>query len=678
MLERNFKGGKKYRWMVLITSILLLSVVIRLDFARAVELDFRVKNPDRLINAVGWGPVTFEPAWASDTMSVEVLSSCYDTLIAYDREKVDSFVPRLATEVPTIENGGITDNGLTYRFHIRSGVKFWFGFPLTPEDIEYTFERAMVRDIGYPIGLLLVPLTGYYSTRDSYGDIIPGIIDSIMQAVEVDGNDVVFHLARPYAPFMHILASWFSSIVSKQECIDNGDWPGTEETWEDYNNLNYSPLDEATMGTGPFRLESWTPEEVVLARNDLYWRGPAKLEKVIFKIIVDANTRVQMLIEGDTDFCTVPRDLYSELEGIEGIRLFENLLSLVVWYLDINFAISDNSPYIGSGSLDGNGIPLDFFDDIDIRKAFAYAFDYDTVINERYFGEALQPASPVIEGLPFHNPDQPKYTFDLDQAEGHFRQAWGGQVWDTGFKCTIVYNEGNMNRKALMEMLEVSIESLNPKFHIEVLGISWFDYLMALWSGQLPMSLWGWGADFPDPENIVRALMHSEFTSGYSNPLVDYLIDEGVGTLDPAERQAIYYELQSIYHDDVIDIPLAQSLSRHYERDWIQGWYHNPGAPTDYYSIWKGDDNLVNMLITHVEDLVDSGVLKHGAGNSLIKKLESVIALLDKGNLHGASQKLNDFIDLVEALIRSGRLLVEEGQELIALAQEIIELLGAT
>ncbi|MFW9823769.1 MAG: ABC transporter substrate-binding protein [Candidatus Thorarchaeota archaeon] len=666
-------GKKQFSLMVLIISFLMLSMTVNLKYGRAVEL---VPNPDTLVVVKYSYPYTFEPIFAWDSASIEPLVNCYDTLIAYDREKVDSFVPNIATFVPTLENGGISPDGLTYRFHIRSGVTFQNGLPLTPEDIEYTFERAMVRDPDWgPVFLLIEPLLGVPSTRDGNGGFAVAFED-IDNAVEVDGDDVVFHLIKPHAPFMHLLVSWFSSVVSKQWCIANGDWPGTAETWEAYNNLIGSPLQVITMGTGPFWLESLTPEEVVLARNDLYWLGPAKLSKVIFKIISDPETTVQMLIEGDVDFCPVPSYKYAELEGIEGIRVFKELRSMVVYYLAFNYVIQDFSPHIGTGLLDGYGIPPDFFNDVDIRKAFAYAFDYDTIINDWYLGEALQPASVIVEGLPFHNPDQPKYSFNLAQAEEHFMQAWGGQVWEKGFKFDITYWEYSEFWRAQAEMLEANIEALNPKFNIELVGVPFF----ALFSGELPTFFIGWGADFADPHSLVFPLLHSSQIdaqlTGYSDPLVDELILEGVSTLDPAQRQAIYYELQSIYHDEVISLPFAQPLSRHYERDWVQGWYYNLGAPTDYYSLWKEEDNLVNVLIKYVEDIVNNEVLSQGEGNSLIKKLESAIRLMDKGNLQGASQKLNDFINQVEALTMSGRLPMEIGQEFIALAYEIIESFG--
>jgi peptide/nickel transport system substrate-binding protein len=509
---------------------------------------------------------------------------------------MDSLVPRLATEVPTLENGGISPDGLTYRFHIRDGVEFANGYQLTPEDVEYSIKRVMVYDAPYgPAWMLLRFLTGYSSTRDWDGSAIPEALDAIDQSVEVDGDYVVLHLATPYAPSMSILALTPCSIVSKQWCIENGDWPGTRATMPDYYNHWPTPFDtwewedSVSMGTGPFVLGSCTEEEKVLARNDAYWRGPAQLETVIVKSIHDWETRKQMFLDGDVDICHVFATEYTELEGVEGIRVHTGLLRLVVDGLNFNFEIAGTSPFIGSGLLGEDGIPTDFFANPDIRKGFAYAFDYDGFIDSFFQGEAIRPATPVMEGLPFYNPEQEKYTTDLAQAELHFRNAG---VWDSGFRFTLVYNEGNFLKQDLAEFLKTTIESINPRFHLDVIGIPWPEYWNAWSSGQLPLKLFAsWGADYPDPDNLVYPYMYSSGYyppfQGYSDPVVDSLIEDGWHETDPVLREAIYYELQRIYHDDAPGIILAQTIARHYERTWVRGWYHNPITRMDFYTISK-------------------------------------------------------------------------------------------
>ena len=241
------------------------------------------------------------------------------------------------------------------------------------------------------------------------------------------------------------------------------------------------------------------------------------------------------------------------------------------------------SPYIGSGKLDGNGIPTDFFTDIDVRTGFAYCMDWDTLIEDVFLGEAVQPATPIIDGLAYHNPDQVGYTNDLTKAEEHFKKAWNGDVWEKGFKFTITYNIGNEYRRVSSEVIKRNAETLNEKFTIYVRGVPWPTFLGALVDGTGPMFAIGWLADYPDPHNFAHPFMHStgDFSgyTHYSNPKVDELIEAGIRETDLAQREQIYYELQQLYVDDVPSIPLYQPTSRYTAQEWVQGWYHQPIDP---------------------------------------------------------------------------------------------------
>ena len=162
---------------------------------------------------------------------------------------------------------------------------------------------------------------------------------------------------------------------------------------------------------------------------------------------------------------------------------------------------------------------------------------------------------------------------------------------------------------------------------------------------------------------------------GYNGSTIDSLIEAGMNTLDPAERQVIYNDYQRIYHEVVPGVPLAQPTTRHYQRDWVWGWYYNPAAAgMDFYEMLKGTyQDATSNIIAHIANLVDGGVLGADAGSSLTETLDSVIAFMDNGSLTEASQVLNDFIDQVNDL----DLPVWDDGELTALAQEIIEVLTA-
>ncbi|GBC69281.1 putative D,D-dipeptide-binding periplasmic protein DdpA [archaeon HR01] len=568
----------------------------------------QVKNPNTLVIATIGDVESLDPAWAYDTASAEAIFNVYEPLIffkidpslpAEKRGLTGEFEPRLATE-------WVWDDPRTVRFKIRENVVFHCGDTLTPEDVEYSFERAMVQDRdGGPVWLLLEPLLGVSSTRDDEGNIAVSF-DDIDKAVEVDGQWVVFHLAHEFPPtaFLQIIAQSWGSIVSKEWAIEQGDWPGTAETWQQYNNPETPPLQNKMCGTGPFKLESWEPGvQYVLVRNDNYWRPPAKLERVIVKVVDEWTTRKFMLLSGDADMVVVPRQFVPELEGTAcegltstcptGIRFVKDLPSLSVDAFFFTLDISTDSEYIGSGQLDGNGIPPNFFEDPDLRKAFAYAFDYETYIKDAWLGEAIRPCSPIVQGLAFFDPQAKCYTFNLDLAREHFQKAWNGQVWEKGFQLVLLYNTGNVARQTAAEIIKKNVESINPKFKIEVRNVDWPVFLRSMIQRKLPIFFIGWLADYPDPHNFYQPFFHSSGTfaqwQGYSNPQVDELIETAAKSTDPAERQRIYRQLDSIYYEEAISIPIDQPSGRHYERDWVQGWHYNPIYPgTYFYTIWKG------------------------------------------------------------------------------------------
>ena len=243
------------------------------------------------------------------------------------------------------------------------------------------------------------------------------------------------------------------------------------------------------------------------------------------------------------------------------------------------------STYVGSGALDGAGIPPDFFTDLDVRKGFCYAFDYETYIRDGLQGQGEQRGSPVVEGLPYYNPDASKYEYDLDLAELHLKAAWGGDVWEKGFKFTLLYNSGNIPRKTACEILAEKLYGLNPLFEVSIQPISWPTFLGKIWGTRdMPMFQIGWLPDYPHPDNFIVPFMESTFGAfshyqAYGSPALDTKITAAFAETDPVAARAKYYELQEIYYQDPGGIMLAQPIARRYFTDHISGFYYNPVEP---------------------------------------------------------------------------------------------------
>ncbi|MEW6226869.1 MAG: ABC transporter substrate-binding protein [Bacillota bacterium] len=566
-------------------------------------------------------PDTLDPTYAYDTASGEVIHQSYDNLIAFKDSSVDEMVPMLATQVPSVANGLMSKDGRAIKFPIRKGVKFHDGSVLIPEDVEYTFERAMLSDpAGGPVWMLLEPLVGVQTLRqlvakvggldkiDDMKKIDPTLARKVYEvvgkAVEVEGDNVVFRLPAPYPPFLQILSkggSW-SAITSKKWLIAHGAWDGKRDTWVKWYDppKEEMPLYDVAMGTGPFKLLKWDKSagQVIFKRFDDYWQGPAKLETAFIKYIDEYNTRKLMLQTGEADAVRVDIPYLDQVKQIPGVVVLDKLpwIGNQALLFNLKIPVEGNEDIVFSGKLDGNGIPPDFFSDIHVRRAFNYAFDYDAMINQVLKGLSPKPHGPIPESLPYCNKDQKWYGHDVKKATEEFKAAFGGKLWEKGFKVTLLYNTGNETRKTACEILETNIESLNPKFKVEVGTLQWSTYLDKLRARALPVFFIGWHMDYPDAHNFVVPYMHSEGTyAGYCNmqelakAKFDDLIAKGINATDPVERQKIYYELQKRAYEEAIQVFFSERYEVRVHRDWVKGFVYNPAfsAFYDFYTLWK-------------------------------------------------------------------------------------------
>lgn len=551
------------------------------------------KNPDTYTYLTISDADSLDPAWAYDTASQLIILNVYEPLVMFDKGSTEKLIPILSTKVPTKENGLISADGRTYTFPIRKGVKFHDGTTMTPEDVKYSIERFMLMDrAAGPSSLLLEPLTGQPSTRDAHDAILPGIWEKAQRAVTVQGDKVILRLPRAYAPTLSILASW-APVVSKAWAVKNGDWDGTEATWKKFNNPSKetSPFFEKANGTGPFALDRWDrkTKEFILTRNDHYWRAPAKLKTVVVKGINEFGTRKLMLEAGDADTIYADRPLLSQVQNLPGVQIIDNLPTvqmdpIVFFTFKINTV---GNAYSGSGRLDGDGIPSDFFSDVDVRKGFAYAFDYKGFINDVWRGKGAQAHGAIPKSLPGYNPRQKTYTYDRQKAEEHFKKAFGGKLWETGFHFTIAFNSGNLPRQTVCQILKRNIEALNPKFKIDVRSIEWPTFLDAQNASKLPLFVLGWNADYPDPHNFAFPILDSQgnypLIQKFRDPEMDRLIDEGEAETNGARRKQIYAKLQAREFDVAPNLVIVDTVLYRTQRSWVRGWVDNPIFPDAPY-----------------------------------------------------------------------------------------------
>ncbi len=547
-------------------KILALSLVGTLAFAAT--------GPDTYVQMTYGEVDSLDPAQAYDTASGAVLENIYETLYTYKGESITEYEPVLATSYK------ISDDGKTYTYKLRHDVLFHSGNRMTCRDVEYSIKRLLVTNPGDSAGWFFAEsLIGYdgVNAKDYFGDkITQADKDKYWAAIDnsvkcLDDYTVQFHLIKKDPSFFVKMMYTAGSVLDSKYAIANGEWSGTKKDWFSWagKDLRSGFLHNHDAGTGAYQLVKWDGKDVYAKRFIGYWdfAHKAQMENIIIKVVDEQATRIQALKAGDADRITVNdrATLETQIRGMANAKVLESdkwlgaAASAV--FFNQKIAAKDNK-LIGSGKLDGKGIPADFFKDVNVRKAFAYSFDQDAIIKDLYLGKAVPLTMALPPSFLGYDPNIPIYNVDPDKAEAFFKKAYGGKLWDTGFSMTIAYNTGNTTRKAVAEILKENIEALNPKFKISVKAMPWPQFLAAYKNGQLPALVLGWGADYADPDNFIYVFYHSNgyFAKkiGYSNPEMDKLIEEARSITDPKKRAALYSKIGYLAHDDVPVLPLPR------------------------------------------------------------------------------------------------------------------------
>jgi peptide/nickel transport system substrate-binding protein len=517
-----------------------------------VAVSGQVKNPGLLVHAADDEPTTLDPAQVEPGEGGEtIILQVYDRLLDIGPASA-ALIPSLAMEIPSLSNGGISGDGLTYTFKLRGGVTFHDGTSLTADDVKYSWDRAI--EMNLPEGNA-------------------GALSDVIASTEII-DDLTFrvNLSEPSASFLNsTVVSMVASIVSQDAVEANG---GVKV--ETPNRFMAGNM----VGTGPYKFVVWNRNEnLQLEVNESYWGVNAKLD-VRIEIGGDPDVRVLGLRAGEFDTIETDPSFIADLEGADGVTIYTGGLLLEPLHIGFNLNIP-------KGSLpDGDTISEDFFHDPRIRQAFNHAFDYQAFLNGPLAGYgAFNPHYTPI-GIFGHDAEAPVYSKkNYAEAERLFREAG---VWDEGFAVSVITEEGNLF--ALMCLvLKDSIERLNPNFRINVLAVAESVFDDAHAQNPLEYAMWAKNADpAADPNFYMQAYQHPDgewgevhgFTNGYRDAAkVGELIDSAATELDPAKRSATYRELQKILYEDPMWLIGAQEGVVMAHRDWLKGFAMQPLWP---------------------------------------------------------------------------------------------------
>jgi peptide/nickel transport system substrate-binding protein len=514
--------------------------------------DTEIKNPGLLVHAADDEPLTLDPAGVEPGEGGEtVILQVYERLLEIGPGGPE-LVPGLATEVPTVDNGLISADGLTYTFPIREGVTFHDGTPLTADDVKYSWDRVMTM-----------------SLPESAADVLN---DIIAETTVVDDFTFEVTLQKASAVFLNTaVVAMVSSIVSQDAVEANG---GIVEG--EFNEFMQGDM----VGTGPYELVAWNRgENVQLSVYDGYWGTPANLD-VRIEIGSTPDVRVLGLRAGDYDTIEADPSFIGEIEGADGVTIFGEGLTVEPIHVGFNLNIPE-------GSLpEEDTIPTDFFWDPKVRQAFNYAFDYQAFIDGALGGFGDFNPHYIPQGIFGYDPEAPVYDApNPDRAVELFTEAG---YCPEGFTASVITEEANLFEVAALVMKD-SLERLPCNITIRVLAVAEAQFDDAHAQDPIEYAMWVKNADpFADPHSYMSSYQHPDgewgevhgFRNGYQDAdRIAELIDAAEVELDPTARAELYSELQFLLYEDPMWLIAGQEGVVAAYRSWVQGWTSNPLWP---------------------------------------------------------------------------------------------------
>jgi peptide/nickel transport system substrate-binding protein len=562
---------------------------------------------------------TLDPAIDYEVRGQWVIQNVYETLLFFKGERADQVSPWLA------ESYDVSTDGLTYTFHLRSGITFTDGSPFDANAVYFSLMRVIIIDDPNGPGWMLHYLRGGSDYSKQYNNAGPsaptgygakytqGELDDLLNAkpVEVlDPQTVVLHLDEPYAAIPFIMATTTAEIVSPTAFKAHWTAPtdGTPyiegATAGDYQN-QFNPWPSMNMvGTGPYKLVSWdkASQTTILVRNEHYWGGPdnrgfAPVPNVIIKGVDNPNTRLLDFKSGTCDIIGIPVTITTQLPGATIFEFADkdiwfNQQRLVSTSPDFQLFPTEglwkqvNTRGIGfNEKIKGSDLkPLAFqpFADSRIRQAFILAFNRTAYIHDVLQNFAT-PASQMLPPNVFgYNASIQPTPYDLNTATQLLLDAGANPIKPEnafGPKNTksveIAYGLGYSNDESAATILATAINRVAKQtgLYAEVVGLAQPQLSSLRYSGRLQVFFQGWIYDYVDPDNFLVPFSYSKGyyppTIGYSDPHVDELIKEQARTIDPAQRLQLVNQVQEIVNNQFIwgwvNYAAAYSLSR----SWI-------------------------------------------------------------------------------------------------------------
>lgn len=454
---------------------------------------------------------------ATGSLVEQLLEQTYDT---------DGLVRTGTTELQgaLAESWEVSEDGLTTTFHLRDGLAFADGTPLTAQDVVWSYQRSLLGP-GYVKALL--PFAGVASPDD-------------VTAPDDSTVVVTSSFASPLLAKMEAMQPLgiFSQATGEANATDDDPWAGE---W----------FRENANSSGPYTVASYDPtQQLVLEPNEHYY-APEKIANagVTVQFVSDPSQRALLLRSGELDLAQgIPLDQVKAMEDEDGLTVVSEP--------------SNRLEYLGFNTAEAP------FDDARVRQAVAKAVPYQDLVDQVLYGYANASTGVVPASMETHSDDAGTFEEDLDAAADLLAEAG----LPDGFSSTLYYKQSNAVEAAAAVLVQANLKEIGVDIDLKPLTDA--DFTQQTNARALPMYLnnfLGWGADpFYQMYYLAGSAAGTNFTS-YANPDLDALLQEGVATTDEAGRAEISAEAQQVIYDDMPFVPVYNPAWTFVVRDGVTG-----------------------------------------------------------------------------------------------------------
>ena len=489
---------------------------------------------------VGPDPETIDPALNSAVDGGNMLLHSFECLLAVDEN--GQLVPGQA------ESWETSEDGLTWTFHLRDGLKWSDGSDLTANDFVYSWKRVCDPMVAAPYAETVLSMV------EGYDKAIEGDLDALQVAAQ-DDNTLVVTLNAPCSYFGSLAAFATLSPVQEATVTANGDaWATSAETY---------------ISNGPFYVSEWVPGSyIMMSKNPYYWNADAiKLDGIKWNLIEDSNAAYSAYQTGEV---LMIKDVPTE----EIPSLKDNA----------DFHVD---PIIGTYYLSMN-LERDAFKDARVRKALSLAIDRDYVANTLMQGtyspadNFMGPGWIDMDGKQFKDNanggqsyiDVNNYEADLEEAKQLLADA--GYPDGEGFP-TISYTTNDAGyHKVVAEYVQQAWAQLGIDLQVDI--VEWASFTPMRRNGDFDVARNGWVGDYSDPSNMLDLFLSTNGNNDgkFNNADYDAAIYRSRETLDPTERSKALHDAEDILMEETGCIPVAYYNDFWLQSDKITGSWHSP------------------------------------------------------------------------------------------------------